>query len=158
MANDIQSDANRGCTTYNKENRKFGGAVFMEEIDTKNEATCDYSNLMHGSIKIDKDLPDSEKKILFGYAMTIYNEYAKKMNDGLTDRFNKAWDLIHPNWDYKNPDDGDDEYLRAYYVLSAMVLEELARKYQDEFGYYILLNPVESCTIAGDFSEFWINH
>lgn len=99
-----------------------------------------------------------EMPSIFPYAIDVYNDFARTMNKGISEKFNRAWDIVHPNWEYKDPDIyGDDEYMRAYYVLSAMVLEDIAVKHQRESGYYILLDPEESCTIESDFSKFWIN-
>jgi len=125
--------------------------VYMEDL---------YERPMHGSIKNISSTPitPEEEKKLFARALILYNLYCKRMNSGLVDRFNSAWTLLHPDWVYSKPDaDNEDEYFRSYSLVSAMVLEELVTQNQEKFGYYILLDPEESCTIAGDFSEFWLN-
>ena len=117
-----------------------------------------YSRPMHGSVQNYSNyvIPEDKEQEFFIFAMTIYQDFARKANNGIVDRFNKAWDLLHPEF-IREDADVDDEYLRSYYLISAMILEELAVEYQDKFGYYILLDPEEPCTFAGDFSQFWIN-
>lgn len=133
-------------------------AEMVEEEDMRSDGS-EYPG-MAGSIKEGSgvSIGRKDRNKVFEYAMDIYNQFCDIMNNGLTDEYNRQWDLAHPGYIIKSLDSGaDDPYYKGYFKVCGMVLKNLAEKMYRRRGYYILLDEEEPCTIAGDFSEFWIN-